>query len=58
HPEEQECLRFFSHENNFYQDEKSAQEMIGGYVRVDPTEVQTIMHAHEVSTDSDGFLSC
>ncbi|KAM3182221.1 hypothetical protein ACTXT7_012817 [Hymenolepis weldensis] len=25
------------------------------YVRTDPIEVPTVMHAHEISTNSDGF---
>ncbi|KAM3188193.1 hypothetical protein ACTXT7_000772 [Hymenolepis weldensis] len=34
---------------------KSTQEMVCGYVRADPTEVLTIMHAHEVSSKERGF---
>ncbi|KAM3187020.1 hypothetical protein ACTXT7_003108 [Hymenolepis weldensis] len=28
--------------------------MIGGYIRVEPTEVSTVKHEHEVSSNSDG----
>ncbi|KAM3172751.1 hypothetical protein ACTXT7_013913 [Hymenolepis weldensis] len=42
-PEEKECLWFFSDGVNFHQDEKSIQEMIGSYVRTDPTEVTTVI---------------
>ncbi|KAM3182153.1 hypothetical protein ACTXT7_012964 [Hymenolepis weldensis] len=34
---------------------KPMEEMIGGHVWVDPTEVPTVMHAYEVSSNSDGF---
>ncbi|KAM3170946.1 hypothetical protein ACTXT7_017594 [Hymenolepis weldensis] len=34
---------------------KSIEEMIGDCVLADPTEVPTVMHAHEVSNNSDGL---
>ncbi|KAM3183934.1 hypothetical protein ACTXT7_009364 [Hymenolepis weldensis] len=37
---------------------KSTKEMIGVYVRVDPTKVPTAMHAHEASDNRDGFRCC
>ncbi|KAM3172040.1 hypothetical protein ACTXT7_015362 [Hymenolepis weldensis] len=56
HPEEQECLWFFSNENNFHQDEKSIDKMIGGYVRADPTEVPNVMHAHVSTNMREGHI--
>ncbi|KAM3171114.1 hypothetical protein ACTXT7_017259 [Hymenolepis weldensis] len=48
------CL-LFSDENNVQQDEKSIEEMIGGFVREDPTEVPTDMYRHQVSGNIDDF---
>ncbi|KAM3174334.1 hypothetical protein ACTXT7_010757, partial [Hymenolepis weldensis] len=42
-PEEQEWLWFYSYENNFHQDQKLVKEMIGGHVRLDLTEIPTVM---------------
>ncbi|KAM3170957.1 hypothetical protein ACTXT7_017573 [Hymenolepis weldensis] len=58
HPEEQECLWFFSEQKKFHQDEKSMEEMTGGYVQADLTEVPTVMHAHEFASNSGGFRCC
>ncbi|KAM3185400.1 hypothetical protein ACTXT7_006446 [Hymenolepis weldensis] len=55
YPDDQKCLWLFSDDRNFHRDEKSIEEMIGGYVWADPTENATVMHAHEVSTNSDAF---
>ncbi|KAM3172148.1 hypothetical protein ACTXT7_015146 [Hymenolepis weldensis] len=37
---------------------KSIEEMIGGYVRVEPTEFPITMHEREVSSNSDGLRCC
>ncbi|KAM3179498.1 hypothetical protein ACTXT7_000513 [Hymenolepis weldensis] len=42
---------------NFHQDQKFNRKMIDGCVRADPTEVPTVMHAHEVSITIDGCRS-
>ncbi|KAM3177351.1 hypothetical protein ACTXT7_004723 [Hymenolepis weldensis] len=44
---EQERLRFFSHEKTSTRMKRSIKEMISSYVRADPTEVPTVMHAQE-----------
>ncbi|KAM3178911.1 hypothetical protein ACTXT7_001658 [Hymenolepis weldensis] len=46
----------FLRPKNFHQDEKSIEEMVGGWLRGGgPTEVPTVMHVVEVSRNSDGF---
>ncbi|KAM3186479.1 hypothetical protein ACTXT7_004232 [Hymenolepis weldensis] len=58
HLEEQECLLFFSDEENFHLDEKVDPINDKWLCEADPTEVPTVMHAHEVSSNSDGFRCC
>ncbi|KAM3179769.1 hypothetical protein ACTXT7_017640, partial [Hymenolepis weldensis] len=55
HPEEEECLPFFSDETTSTSIKKSNLEIISGYLQVDPTELPTVMHVHEVTTNSDAF---
>ncbi|KAM3179646.1 hypothetical protein ACTXT7_000233 [Hymenolepis weldensis] len=43
HPQEQECLWFFSDEETSTRMKKSIQEMIGDHVWTDPTEVPIVM---------------
>ncbi|KAM3176057.1 hypothetical protein ACTXT7_007287 [Hymenolepis weldensis] len=38
--------------------EKPMQEMVDGCVRADPTEVPTVMHVHEVSSNTDAIRCC
>ncbi|KAM3180055.1 hypothetical protein ACTXT7_017051 [Hymenolepis weldensis] len=57
----EECLRFFSDENNFHRDEKVNRRNDGWLAMwgwADPIEIPTIVHAHEVSSNGDGFRCC
>ncbi|KAM3170938.1 hypothetical protein ACTXT7_017609 [Hymenolepis weldensis] len=49
-PEELECLWFFSYEKHFHQDQESIEEVIGGYVRANPTEVPTVIRTKFLPT--------
>ncbi|KAM3171983.1 hypothetical protein ACTXT7_015482 [Hymenolepis weldensis] len=51
YPEEEECLWFFSDQKNFHWDEK-VNPRNNRWPCADPTQVPTVMHAHEVFINS------
>ncbi|KAM3173421.1 hypothetical protein ACTXT7_012537 [Hymenolepis weldensis] len=55
HTEEQECLWFSSDQINFHQDEKVNRRNDRWVCASGPIEIPTVMHAHEVSSNSDAF---
>ncbi|KAM3176140.1 hypothetical protein ACTXT7_007094 [Hymenolepis weldensis] len=57
HPEEEQCLWFFPVEKNLHQNERINRRNNRWLLRVNPTEVPTVMHAREVSSNSDAALN-
>ncbi|KAM3178969.1 hypothetical protein ACTXT7_001476 [Hymenolepis weldensis] len=55
HPEGRNVLGFSSTKKTSTRIKKLVYEVIGGYVRPDPTEVPTVMHEHEVYSNSNSF---